>query len=157
LQAAVYKGLNGVHGKAGWQWLFIMDGVISLPICLLGFFLIPDLPENSRAFYLTEDHRELAKTRMETIGRAPRKKLGWSIIKRVFSRWHVYALSVLYIIFINSNNSSSVNPFSLWLKSKKYSVSLIVRTSDVLFRETRHVDIFMFRISYLPASLQYSL
>ncbi|EHL00751.1 putative Pantothenate transporter liz1 [Glarea lozoyensis 74030] len=125
LQAAVYKGLNGVHGKAGWQWLFIMDGVISIPICLLGFFLIPDLPENSRAFYLTKDHRELAKTRMETIGRAPRKKLGWSIIKRVFTRWHVYALSVLYIIFINSSYSSSVNPFSLWLKSKKYSVSLI--------------------------------
>lgn len=27
LQAAVYKGLNGVAGRAGWQWLFIMDGV----------------------------------------------------------------------------------------------------------------------------------
>lgn len=23
LQAAVYKGLNGVHGHAGWQWLFV--------------------------------------------------------------------------------------------------------------------------------------
>jgi ACS family pantothenate transporter-like MFS transporter len=26
LQAAAYTGLNGVHGKAGWQWLFIIDG-----------------------------------------------------------------------------------------------------------------------------------
>jgi ACS family pantothenate transporter-like MFS transporter len=25
LQAAVYKGLNGVHGFAGWQWLFVSD------------------------------------------------------------------------------------------------------------------------------------
>lgn len=24
LQAAVYKGLGGVHGIAGWRWLFIM-------------------------------------------------------------------------------------------------------------------------------------
>lgn len=71
LQAAVYKGLNGVRGFAGWQWLFvrhfmlflirmadsekIMDGVISAPICIAGFFLLPDLPENTRAFYLTED------------------------------------------------------------------------------------------------------
>lgn len=23
LQAAVYKGLNGVQGFAGWQWLFV--------------------------------------------------------------------------------------------------------------------------------------
>jgi ACS family pantothenate transporter-like MFS transporter len=31
----------------------IMDGIISLPICIAGFFFIPDLPENTRAFYLT--------------------------------------------------------------------------------------------------------
>jgi MFS transporter, ACS family, pantothenate transporter len=30
LQAAAYTGLNGVHGRAGWQWLFIIDAVISL-------------------------------------------------------------------------------------------------------------------------------
>jgi hypothetical protein len=33
LQAAVYQGLNGTMEKAGWQWLFVMDGVISIPIC----------------------------------------------------------------------------------------------------------------------------
>lgn len=80
LQAAVYKGLNGVHGFAGWQWLFvglpfelfprllfprlltryqIMDGVISAPICLAGFFLLPDLPENTRAFYLSDSASHL--------------------------------------------------------------------------------------------------
>ena len=32
-----------------------MDGIISAPICIAGFFLLPDLPENTRAFYLSED------------------------------------------------------------------------------------------------------
>ncbi|PSN67048.1 major facilitator superfamily transporter, partial [Corynespora cassiicola Philippines] len=125
LQAGVYKGLNGVHGRAGWQWLFIMDGVISAPICLAGFFLIPDLPENTRAFYLNENDRALAKKRMESVGRAPRKKLGLSAFKRIFGRWHVYLLSILYIIFINIGPSGSVNPFSLWLKAEGLSVSKI--------------------------------
>tara|TARA_R110002003_G_scaffold325_8_gene18826 strand:- start:5103 stop:5888 length:786 start_codon:yes stop_codon:yes gene_type:complete len=31
LQAAVYKGLNGVHGFAGWQWLFVGDGDLGKP------------------------------------------------------------------------------------------------------------------------------
>ncbi|KAJ4386426.1 hypothetical protein N0V93_009321 [Gnomoniopsis smithogilvyi] len=125
LQSAVYTGLNGTLGKAGWQWLFIMDGVISLPICLAGFILIPDLPENSRSIFFTADDKILAQNRMAVVGRAPRRKLGWSIVTRVFTRWHVWALTVLYIIFINSGSSSSVNPLSLWMKSNGWSVAMV--------------------------------
>jgi hypothetical protein len=32
-----------------------MDGVISLPVALGGFYFIPDLPENSRAPYFTQE------------------------------------------------------------------------------------------------------
>ena len=32
LQAAVYSGLDGVHGLPGWRWLFIMCGVITVQI-----------------------------------------------------------------------------------------------------------------------------
>ena len=35
--------------------LFILDGVISFPIAFLGFYLIPDTPDDSRASYLTLD------------------------------------------------------------------------------------------------------
>ncbi|KAH7037543.1 major facilitator superfamily transporter [Microdochium trichocladiopsis] len=125
LQAAVYTGLNGRHGFAGWQWLFIMDGVISLPICLAGFFLLPDFPENTRAFYITQEDRTLAAERMKKVGRAPRARLGRTVWKRVFGRWHVYLLTILYIIFINLGPSSSINVFSIWLKQNGYSVSLI--------------------------------
>ncbi|KAJ0330597.1 hypothetical protein COL922a_012312 [Colletotrichum nupharicola] len=69
--------------------------------------------------------REMARNRMNAVGRAPRTKLGLSAFKRIFGRWHVYYLTILYIIFINIGPSSSVNPFSLWLKSKGESVEKI--------------------------------
>ena len=108
LQAGVYKGLNGVHGLPGWKWLFIMDGIISTPIFIAGFFLIPDLPENSRAFYLTSDQIALAQKRMLDVGRAPRTRLGRTAWRRIFGRWHVYFLVVLYIIFINTVSYDSI-------------------------------------------------
>lgn len=56
------RGENGVLGlivsglfSSDALALQIMDGIISLPICLAGFFLLPDLPENTRAFYLKEE------------------------------------------------------------------------------------------------------
>ncbi|KAH7093490.1 major facilitator superfamily transporter [Paraphoma chrysanthemicola] len=110
---------------SGYLQAAIMDGVISAPICLAGFFLIPDFPTDSRAFYLTQDDRELAQDRMAKIGRAPRTRLGRSAFKRIFGRWHVYLLTILYIIFINLSPSGSVNPFSIWLKSEGLSVSKI--------------------------------
>lgn len=55
LQAGLYTSMNGKHGLAGWRWLFIMDGVISIPIALWGIFAIPDLPHTTKAFYWTKD------------------------------------------------------------------------------------------------------
>jgi hypothetical protein len=37
--------------------LFIIDGVISLPVALAGFFVLPDVPEISRVWYLSEQVR----------------------------------------------------------------------------------------------------
>ncbi len=55
LQAGLYTGLNGRLGLAGWRWLFIFDGIISIPIAIWGFFAIPDLPHTTRAFYWKND------------------------------------------------------------------------------------------------------
>lgn len=70
LMAAVYH-LSGKGGYKGWQWhdslssafginanhhrLFIVDGIISLPIAIAGFFVLPDVPEITKAFYLSEE------------------------------------------------------------------------------------------------------
>ena len=111
--------------------LFIMDGIISAPIAIAGLFLIPDLPENSRAFYLRKDQIELAKKRMDDVGRAPRKKLGWSAWKRIFGRWHVYLLTILYIIFINTVSV----PHRLLITLLTPSGTFFEHQSDVLMVE----------------------
>src|SRR6187402_1208091 len=53
LQAAAYNNLDGVHGMAGWRWLFVIDGSISLPIAIASFFIFPGLPASRKPFYLT--------------------------------------------------------------------------------------------------------
>jgi MFS family permease len=38
LQAALYTGMDGRGGLAGWRWLFIFDGVITFPMAMLGAY-----------------------------------------------------------------------------------------------------------------------
>lgn len=98
LQAAAYTNLSGVHGRAGWRWLFIIDGVITVPIALLGYFFFPNLPQDGKkSWWLSQDEFDLSVSRMQVAGRAGREP--WTMVKfkRVFSSWHPYVLRKSFI------------------------------------------------------------
>lgn len=122
LMAAVYN-LDGKNGFAGWQWLFIVNTIISLPIAMCGFFIFPDLPEISRAWYLTKEEIELARRRMDLEGRAKRGPYTKKKFAKIFTSWHIYLLTLLYIWFNNGNSFGSQPAFALWLKSEGYSLT----------------------------------
>ena len=124
LMAATYN-LDGVHGWKGWQWLFIINTVISLPIALASFLLLPDIPEITRAWWLTADDIALAKQRMLLEERADRKPYTKAKFKKIFTSWHIYVLTFTYVLYNNNGNYGGQPGFQLWLKSEGYSVQQI--------------------------------
>ena len=58
-----------------FQGLFILDGVISIPIALLGFIAMPDLPSTTKPSRLySQEQLDMAKKRMDSAGRKPPAK-----------------------------------------------------------------------------------
>ncbi|KAJ5418429.1 uncharacterized protein N7487_001979 [Penicillium crustosum] len=126
LMDAVYH-LGGRGGFKGWQWLFIIDGVISLPVAISGFFILPDVPEISDPWYLSKNEVNLAQTRMKLEGRQNREPYTKSKLKKIFTSWHIYLLTLLYICF-NNGAAGSQPIFQQFLKNSKdpvYSISQI--------------------------------
>ncbi|KAK5658306.1 hypothetical protein OQA88_2281 [Cercophora sp. LCS_1] len=67
--AGVLSNMQGVLGHAAWRWLFWIEGVATIVIALAAFFILPDLPHNTRGF--TEEERLIAQHRMtEDVGEA---------------------------------------------------------------------------------------
>lgn len=65
LQAAAYTNLDGVNGYAGWRWLFLIDGIITLPLAVAGFVFFPNSPQdNKKTWWLNQDESLLAAKRM---------------------------------------------------------------------------------------------
>lgn len=89
--------MDGRGGLRGWRWLFIFDGIISLPIAVLGFWLIPDAPANSRAFYLKEVDKQIAQARMDRAGRAKSNGITWRKLRQTVSHWPIYVFVVPYV------------------------------------------------------------
>ncbi|PSK42039.1 hypothetical protein B9Z65_3953 [Elsinoe australis] len=117
LMAGVYN-LEGRGGFRGWQWLFIVNGIISLPIALAGYFVMPDVPEITRARYLTKDEIALARKRMELEGRKNRAPYTKKKFAKIFKSWHIYLLTLLYICF-NNAAAGSQPIFAQYLKASK--------------------------------------
>ncbi|KAF9876576.1 pantothenate [Colletotrichum karsti] len=120
LQAGLYTSMNGRHGLAGWRWLFVMDAIISLPIAIWGFFGLPDLPHNTRAFYWSADHIKYGVERIEKFGQKAQEKLTFKEVKRIYLGWEIWAFIVPYTMVAACHSATSY--FNLWLKSAGYSV-----------------------------------
>ncbi|KAL0777272.1 hypothetical protein CaCOL14_006790 [Colletotrichum acutatum] len=120
LQAGLFTGMNGTAGLSGWRWLFIMDGVISIPIALYGFFALPDLPHNTRAFYLQKEDREYGMERIKAMGRISPSKLTLKAIKEIYTSWQLWAFILPYLMVAEAGSGTGY--FNLFLKSEGYSV-----------------------------------
>ncbi|KAF2439087.1 MFS general substrate transporter [Karstenula rhodostoma CBS 690.94] len=93
LQAAAYTNLHNVHGLSGWRWLFIVDGIITMPLALLGFVFFPNLPQGGKKTWWTSDaEHELSVNRMKAIGRAGKQPWTRTKAKRVLLSWHTHGL-----------------------------------------------------------------
>ncbi|THV49312.1 hypothetical protein BGAL_0201g00110 [Botrytis galanthina] len=55
LLAAAITNLDGLGGRPGWAWIFIIEGVITVGFGLLSFFFVHDFPDT--ATFLSEQDR----------------------------------------------------------------------------------------------------
>ncbi|KAJ6007310.1 hypothetical protein N7540_011286 [Penicillium herquei] len=55
--------MDGIGGKAGWRWVYIIEGIFSFFIAILIWFGLPNNPEE--AYFLTEEERWMMRVRNE--------------------------------------------------------------------------------------------
>jgi MFS transporter, ACS family, pantothenate transporter len=99
MMTAIYTSLASHTSLAGWRWLFIILGLITLPVAIFGYVFFPDLPENTKAFWLTPEERELAVSRLPPKPpKAYGHQLGWNLFRRVLLRPELYVMSIMLSI-----------------------------------------------------------
>ena len=119
LQGSIVDSLQGYRGLRSWQWLFLLDGIIAIPIALYGFFCFPGTPtrgqgRSNSVWFLTDEERMLA---IERLPPKPKTKLSPDLVKRVLLRWHWYAFSALFAISSMLESVGSNGIIQLWLLS----------------------------------------
>ena len=106
------------------RWLFIVDAIITLPICLLGFLVFPDVPARKKPLLLTTSEHTFAQKRLARLTAPPQLKLSRNIFRRVFTNWHWYVFVFQWTI-MDQNFLPGAQPFSLYLKAKSNIYSVV--------------------------------
>ncbi|KAL6163563.1 hypothetical protein ACJQWK_10101 [Exserohilum turcicum] len=127
MMTAMHKTMQGTAGLKGWQWVFLIDGLMGIPIGIFGFLTFPDLPDTARVFYLSEEEKEYAKSRL------PPKKMNShsispkSLAKRVLTQPTIYIFTAFSISCGMLEAFAFQGMFLLWLKyhAKRFSQSAI--------------------------------
>lgn len=102
IAGSITAGLDGVHGIAGWRWLFIVEGAATAGWSGIAIFLLPDFPATTKA--LNDRERELAIRRLEHDharfnSQAEDASLGhWAAFKLGLSNWRTWLFVVGYMV-----------------------------------------------------------
>ncbi|EIM92725.1 MFS general substrate transporter [Stereum hirsutum FP-91666 SS1] len=63
LLAAGIHNMDGIGGKPGWAWIFILEGLATVIVAVLSPFVLQDFPENAK--FLTETERVFVVRRLQ--------------------------------------------------------------------------------------------
>jgi len=108
--------LQGVGGLHGWQWMFLVEGAITVVVAFFVWRLVPDRPED--APWLSTQEAAVLNDRA-VIGTAPAHSALKGNLKVAFGRPFILALSAVY--FANQINSVAI----------QYNFPSIVESLDV--------------------------
>ncbi|RIB29169.1 major facilitator superfamily domain-containing protein [Gigaspora rosea] len=99
LLAFAIMRLDGKFGLNSWQWIFLIDGLVTVVVAFASYFLISDYPETTA--WLTEDERKIIVDRLQfDSGQVSTTHFDKHQICEAFKDWKIYIAS--FIQFIES-------------------------------------------------------
>lgn len=102
--------LQGRHGLSQWQYLFIIEGALTVAIGLVGFRLCPDFPETRVSSWFNDEEKAYLRLRVRYKDGPvpPDDSFRWSAFLEAVKDWKTYFIASL-LAFGGSVPTYSVN------------------------------------------------
>lgn len=107
--------------------MYIICAVITIPVGILGFIVLPGTPDKPNRIVLSKSDIQLVRTRLQKAGHGVQESsVSWKTCARVLRNWKPWALLCVDILFWNACVQTTTGGYLLWLKSlNRYSTSKV--------------------------------
>jgi hypothetical protein len=97
LLAAAIQNMNGLGGKPGWAWIFIIEGLLTIVVGLLSFFMVHDFPDDAK--FLSDDDRArvIRRLKLDKQSSAEHEEFKMHYVWAALKDWKTYMAMLLYM------------------------------------------------------------
>ncbi|KAI1262803.1 major facilitator superfamily domain-containing protein [Xylariaceae sp. FL1019] len=113
LGGGITSGLDGVHGIAGWRWLFIVEGAATAGWSIIASFTLLDFPATTKRFSEAERRLAIQRILADQVQSVPENGLTPTHIqalKMALSNWRVWLFVIGYMAIVGSSTLSYFYP-----------------------------------------------
>lgn len=103
LLAFAFSHLDGIHGLSGWQWIFLVESVITIAFGIAVFFVFPEF--SPQAKWLTDDEKAFIQARLP--GNAPQAaemNFDWREIVASLKDTRLWLFTLIWALFTIGNS-----------------------------------------------------
>ncbi|KAF1960184.1 major facilitator superfamily transporter [Byssothecium circinans] len=117
IQAGASHRLEGVHGLEGWRWMYIICAVITIPVGILGYFILPGTVDQPNRYIINDHDISVARTRLEKHGHVLHGKMKFRHIFKTLLGFRFWLITATDALFWNAGIHKNTASFLLWIKS----------------------------------------
>ncbi|KAJ5372989.1 Major facilitator superfamily domain general substrate transporter [Penicillium concentricum] len=97
LLAAAIAKMDGVAGKPGWSWIFILEGLLTFMIGVASFWCVYDFPDQARFLSDIDRKRVLRRLAMDQQSSAEHEEFKMDYLWASLKDWKTYTGMMIYM------------------------------------------------------------
>ncbi|KZT55194.1 putative MFS nicotinic acid transporter Tna1 [Calocera cornea HHB12733] len=91
------RHMDGIGGKGGWAWIFILEGLLTFICAVPAYWLVQDFPDESNLLSPHDRARWLHRLSSSQGVTNAQLMFTWKQVKDAFTDWKTYVYALMYI------------------------------------------------------------
>jgi len=112
LLAAAIAKMKGVGGKPGWAWIFILEGLATVIVGIVSYWMVHDFPDEAKFLNPQDRARVLKRLRDDGQASANHEEFKMEFLWASLKDWKTYLFAIIYM-----GADGALYAFSLFIPS----------------------------------------
>lgn len=97
LLAAAIAQMDGVGGKPGWSWIFILEGLVTVIVGIASYWIVEDFPDEAKFLSVDDRRRVIRRLKEDKQSSAEHEEFKLTYLWASLKDWKTYTGMLIYM------------------------------------------------------------